>query len=149
MRSLSLSQTTGYAIQALSCLTDDPSQLVFAKDIAKQTKIPKAYLAKILLSLSLSGMIVSKRGYRGGVALTRPANQISLLDIVKAVDGKLETSQCLLGLAECSDERACPVHEFWKVERQRIIDQLRCTTLADLAEFEKCWQYSISDENQD
>ncbi len=139
MKSLSLSHTTGYAIQAMSCMSEDRRNLVLAKDIARQTGIPRAYLSKILHSLTRAGLIASKRGYRGGVALSRSRTSISLMDIVEAVEGENWQPCCLLGLTDCSDDRACPLHEFWKVERGRIEDQLRHTTLEEVAEFESTW----------
>lgn len=139
MKSLSLSLTTGYAIQAMSCMSEDRKNLVLARDIARQTGIPRAYLSKILHSLTRAGLIVSKRGYRGGVVLSRARTEINLMDIVEAVEGENWQPCCLLGLTDCSDDRACPLHEFWKVEQGRIEDQLRHTTLKELAEFESNW----------
>ena len=134
---LALSQTTGYAILALSCLEESKGALMLAQDIARYTGIPLPYLSKILHSLGQSGLIHGKRGYRGGFVLAHPASRITLMDIVEAVDGHKWEPRCLLGLEECSDERACPTHEFWKVERQRIEDELRRITLHEVARFER------------
>ena len=133
---LSLSHTTGYAIRALSCLggPDDPSILV--KDLAAQSDVSTFYLAKIISRLSEAGLVKSKRGYKGGVQLSRPADQISLLDVSRAIDGDDWTESCLLGMAQCSDARACPHHSFWKVEREKIKGNLADTSLKDVAEFE-------------
>lgn len=131
---LSLSQTTGYAIRALSCLEGTSQDLVLVRDIAEQAGVPKPYLSKILHSLGQAGLIVSKRGYRGGVALARPASEITLLEVAEAVDGHRWVPRCLLGLTECSDDRRCALHEFWVVERGRIEEELRRTTLAQIAE---------------
>lgn len=136
---LSLSQTTGYAIQALGCLDPAGKQLVLARTIAEQTSIPKPYLSKILHWLRKSGLIVAKRGYRGGVALSRPANTISLLEVAEAVKGDEWRPRCLLGLSVCTDERTCPVHAFWTVERDKIEAQLRNVTLAEATAFEQAW----------
>jgi len=134
---LALSQTTGYAILALSCLGDCEGRWVLAKDIAGCTGIPLPYLSKLLHALTGSGLIVAKRGYRGGFQIARPAERISLLDVAEAVEGRKWLPVCLLGLAECSDERACPTHEFWKKERGRIEKELSRLTLHDVAEFER------------
>ncbi|MHC4413744.1 MAG: RrF2 family transcriptional regulator [Planctomycetota bacterium] len=134
---LSLSQTTGYAILALSCLEGADGCLVLAREIAGRTNIPKAYLSKILHALGRSGLIRAKRGYRGGFALTRPANRISLLQVADAVEGRGWIPQCLLGFATCSDVRSCPTHAFWKGERRKIESTLRRTTLAQVAAFER------------
>lgn len=135
---LSLSQTTGYAILALSCLeVGDGENWILARDIAACTGIPKPYLSKILHSLLGSGLIRTKRGYRGGFSLARPSSGISLLEIAEAVEGAGVLDGCLLGLAECSEEVACPAHEFWSRERERIRRRLGGTTLKDVARFER------------
>lgn len=132
---LSLSQTAGYSILALSCL--DEEHWLLAQDIAERTGAPKPYLSKILHALAKADVIRAKRGYRGGFRLARPAEQISLIDIVEAVEGTAWRARCLLGLETCTDERACPTHEFWKQERARIYECLARISLKDVAEFEK------------
>lgn len=134
---LALSQTTGYAILALSCLDGCQDRWVLAKDIANCTGISLPYLSKLLHALNGSGLIRAKRGYRGGFQLARPAKQISLLNVAEAVEGRRWLPECLLGLEECSDHRACPTHEFWKKERSRIEKELKRLTLRAVAEFER------------
>jgi Rrf2 family iron-sulfur cluster assembly transcriptional regulator len=133
---LSLSQTTGYAIRALCCLERSDGRLVRARQIADCTGIPKPYLSKTLHILGRSGLIRTKRGYQGGFVLAHPARRIRLLDIVEAVEGEAWQPRCLLGMADCSDQRNCPTHEFWKVERERIRAELARLTLAAVAKFE-------------
>lgn len=134
---LSLSHTTGYAIQALCALELSRGRRVRAQEIASQTGVPKPYLSKILHALGRAGLIWTKRGYRGGVLLSRPAAQISLLNVVEAVEGVGWRPRCLLGPVECSDERACPTHAFWKNERDKIEAQLRGLSIAQVAAFER------------
>jgi len=87
--------------------------------------------------LATYGLVASKRGYQGGFHLTRPAEQISLLDIAEAVEGKNWCPKCLLGLEECSDGRRCPTHDFWQTERERIRRELARITLRDVADHER------------
>lgn len=132
-----LSQSTGYAVQALTCLVLHPNDTLLVREIAEETGIGQAYLAKVVQRLSAAGVIESKRGYRGGIRLSRPAEQISIQDIDNAVDANRPPDRCLLGLVECSDERACPVHHYWKKTRAQIRERLANLTLAELATFEK------------
>ena len=134
---LALSQTTGYAILALSCLEGRGEQWVLAKDISRCTGVPLPYLSKMLHALGDSSLIEAKRGYRGGFRLARTANKITLLDIAEAVESKKWLPKCLLGLERCSDDRACPTHAFWSKERSRIETELRKRTLLDVALFER------------
>ena len=135
---LSLSQTTGYAILALSCLEEgDGENWILARDIAECTGIPKPYLSKILHSLQGSGLIRAKRGYRGGFSLARPSGGINLMEIAEAVEGPSCLQGCLLGLSACTKENSCPTHAFWAEERERIRGALTSTTLRDVAGFER------------
>ena len=95
---LSLSQTSGYGILALGCLDSSAGGYLQAKDIAACTGVPLPYLSKLLHILATYGLVASKRGYQGGFHLVRPAEQISLLDIAEAVEGKNWCPKCLLGL---------------------------------------------------
>jgi len=131
----SLTQTTGYSIKALTCIAGgcDVKQI---RDISECTGIATPYLAKVILRLSKSGIIASKRGNKGGVWLTRKPEEISLYQISEAVDGEDQFTSCLLGLENCSDARSCPTHQFWKVARAEIRKQLEQTSLADVLKFE-------------
>ncbi|MBK8791670.1 MAG: Rrf2 family transcriptional regulator [Holophaga sp.] len=134
---LPLSQSAGYAVLALSCLDDPGGQPVLVQDVAAWTGAPGPYLAKIFSTLTKAGLVTAKRGNQGGVILARPAKEIPLSELAEVLDGAGWHSNCLLGLMECSDERACPVHAFWKSERERIQSQLLEVTLADVARFER------------
>lgn len=80
------SQTVEYALRAMVQLAVDSSGQSTTKDIAAKAKVPSAYLAKVLQSMRRGGLIHSRRGVGGGVTLTKPANKISLLDIIDAVE---------------------------------------------------------------
>ena len=138
----SLSQTAGYAIQALCCLAKTHPQLMVAKDISVCTGIPLPYLSKFIHTLKDSSLIEAKRGYQGGFTLARPAEGISLLAVAHAVDGLDILPHCMLGLPTCTAERSCPTHAFWKEERAKIEAVLRDTTVADVAAYDgECCQW--------
>jgi Rrf2 family protein len=133
---LALSQTTGYAALALSCLAYDQADWLLTRQIAACTYIPPAYLSKVLHSLTGAGLLEAKRGYHGGFRLARPASEITLAHVVAAVEGEDWSERCLLGLEGCSDDRSCPTHAFWGVERERIRGRLEQVTLQQIADFE-------------
>lgn len=133
---LCLSTTTGYAIKAMACIEGPGGQPVLVREIAERTGIAKPYLAKIIHAISRRGLIETKRGYRGGVLLSRRPEEITLFEITEAVEGPDSLNRCLMGYAKCSDERACPSHEFWKPTRERIVGTLLNTSLKDVAGFE-------------
>ncbi len=132
----SLSQTTGYAILALACVKGPKGQPVLVRDVSDATGITKPYLAKIVHALAAKGLVETKRGYKGGILLTRPPEEISLYEVAEAVEGTQWLDRCLLGHAGCSDSRACPLHAFWRPIQDEIRRQLKEMTLAQISQFE-------------
>jgi len=132
---LCLSQGVGYAVKALACLTEEGTGQ-FVREIAARAGVPPSYLAKVFKKLVDGNILVSKAWLVRGTRLARPPEAINLLEIAQAVDGKDWSSGCLLGQEICNDERACPTHDFWKVERKIIAEKLQQTTLAECIEFD-------------
>ncbi|MEM1185915.1 MAG: Rrf2 family transcriptional regulator [Planctomycetota bacterium] len=131
-----LTQGTGYAIQALSCVAAAAGKPQLIREIAESCDLPAPYLSKIVHRLSRVGLVKTQRGINGGVTLLREAVDITLLDVCRALDDPVIHPRCLLGVAECSDARACPAHAFNMEQRGKIIEFLRATTVADIAAFE-------------
>jgi Rrf2 family iron-sulfur cluster assembly transcriptional regulator len=141
-----LSRTSQYAIQALIYLATQPrGRPVLNREIADSLGVPTAYLAKILHDLSRGQILDSIRGRHGGFILRSDAEQTSLLDIVFLLEGIRVRRECLLGLKECGDEMACPVHRRWKRVKQEMIAYLGGLTLSHLADAVKRGQYRLSD----
>lgn len=134
---LPLSQTAGYAVLALSCLEGPGGKPVRVAEVAERTGIPRPYLANVMHSLAEKGLIIARRGHKGGVTLSEPAAEICLAIIAEAVDGTVWRESCLLGFSECSDSRACPAHSYWKEERERVFKLFQDITLADISRFER------------
>lgn len=132
---MSLSNTTGHAIRALSCLAGCQNPPASVKDLAACADVPPAYLSKIVKKLNDAGIIESRRGSKGGVWLARPPKLISLWEISEALEGDKFLCHCLLGAEYCSDERACPTHKFWVKNREMIRRELERTKLSDVQEF--------------
>ena len=131
-----MTQSTGYAITALGHVATVPERSLLIKDIAEATGLPQPYLAKIIHTLARRGLVTTRRGVGGGVALARPAASISLFEIAAAMDDPLLEERCMLGPTACSDQRACPAHDFWSQHRRAQIDFLNQRSLADVAAFE-------------
>jgi Rrf2 family protein len=129
---MNLSKTAGYAVHALSCLDQAQGRPLFVQEIADRTGIRKPYLARIINRLVHEGLVASRRGYRGGVALACPASSISLWRIVDSLEGQSWSRECFFGLESCPVGRTCPAHAMWSQMRSRIEAALRQTTLADL-----------------
>jgi len=123
-----------YAIRAFVHLAELPTgEYAMAKDIAAEAGIPAHFLAKLLQQLARDGFLKSSKGPRGGFRLSQPAEEISMLRIVEAIDGAGRYDRCIGGSAECDDRAACGMHDSWMLLRSRIIDYLGGTSVADLA----------------
>jgi Rrf2 family transcriptional regulator, iron-sulfur cluster assembly transcription factor len=134
---LSLSLTTGYAIKALRCLECGGGRAQQITELARGTGVPRPYLAKIIGSLSQHKLVSTKRGYHGGVSLTKPAQDVSLLEVVVAIEGEHWIGNCLLGLKGCESSDECPTLGFWNRIRKEIEQELGRLTLADVIKCRK------------
>jgi Rrf2 family protein len=131
-----LGQAAGYATSALGYLATAAGKPLLVKEIAQACDIPAPYLAKIVNTLRHVGLVETQRGVGGGVTLARRPAEISLYDIAELLADPICNKRCMLGIAECTDERACPAHRFWTEQRGTVIDFLKKTTVADFAAFE-------------
>src|SRR5579859_4777598 len=89
-----LSQTVEYALRAVVYLAGHPGAPRTTEQIAKVTRVPQAYLAKVLHSLSLAGLVRAQRGLGGGVSLARSPQQVTILEVVNAVDPIRRIQSC-------------------------------------------------------
>ncbi len=140
-----LTQAAGYASCALGYVAAAGGKPLLVKEMAEACGIPAAYLAKIVHSLARKGLVLTQRGIGGGVTLATPPSEITLYDLCVALDDPIVHARCMLGTAQCSDDRACPAHEFWKHHRARQLDFLQQTTVADIAAFEtrRRWRATV------
>jgi Rrf2 family protein len=130
-----LSQTARYALRAVYYLTTlghDKCQLT--KDIAQNTKIPAAYLARIMSTLAKRGILYSRTGLGGGFCLTKEAMELSLYDVASQFDNLDDYRGCIFGFAECCKEKRCPLHDDWIRLKDEIIKLLKSTSLGRLRE---------------
>ncbi len=104
-----------------------------AQQIAQKTAVPRAFLHKITADLATAGLVKTFPGPTGGLALMRPANQITLLQILEAIDGPVCLNVCQLRPAECSRDLICPAHTFWGRLQASIVQQLQSVNVAQLA----------------
>lgn len=130
-----LNATCSYAIRAavyVASATPGVAGYVSTRKIAEDLGVSFAFLTKVLQGLTQNGILVSQRGSTGGVALARPADSISLLDIVASAGGDDVFRDCVLGLPTCSEEAPCALHQQWRDERTRLEAIFASATLASL-----------------
>jgi Rrf2 family protein len=115
----------------LACYPD--GHVASLRDICRAQEIPETFLAKILQNLSHAGLAISQRGARGGFALARPASEISMRDVVEAVDGPISLNPCVLWPEDCSRSDECQVHVAWVEAQEQLMTVLDGVTLQSLA----------------
>ncbi len=131
---LQLTRGGEYAVRAMTYLARFPEGHVASlRDIGQAQDIPESFLAKILQSLVHSGLAVSQRGAHGGFALARPPEQITMRDVIEAVDGPISVNLCTLDPAECKRSSDCEVHKAWLRAQEQLMDVLGGVTLHSLA----------------
>jgi Rrf2 family nitric oxide-sensitive transcriptional repressor len=126
-----ISQTIEYALRAVVYLADQGDESRTTHEIADKTKVPQAYLAKVMQSLSRARLVHSQRGLHGGFALARPAAEVTIWDVVQAVDPLKRINQCPLELA-AHRIKLCPLHKRLDDALALIENAFRETTLADI-----------------
>ena len=128
-----LSRTGIHALTALATLASlQRGEYLGASELARRIGAPKNYLGKLLQSLAVQGILQSQKGKRGGFRLARPAEQISLYEVIEPIERVSRWSGCFLGRAQCSAGTACPVHHRWGKVRDAYLEFLNQTTVADL-----------------
>ena len=128
------SDSAKYAVLACMELAARPDDRpVQIGQIAASIGISHHYLAKVVQSLVKAGILNSTRGRGGGIRFACSPSQLSIMEVVKAIDGQHALEDCIFGLATCDGIRHCPTHPMWGPIREQIIAFLRDTTIADLA----------------
>lgn len=131
-----ISRASEYAIRSLTYLASQPpGSFHLARDMGELLAIPAPFLAKILQPLVARGLVQSQRGRSGGFRLAKAPSEVSLYEVVEAEEHLARLGQCMLGQAECSDARACPLHEYWKSTCDSFLGTLATTSLQDLVRF--------------
>ena len=126
------SQTAEYALRAAVTLAEQ-GRAVTASELAELTSVPPPYLFKVMRALVEAGVAVSQRGKYGGYLLARPAGEMTLLDVVNAVDPLPRIRRCPLGKPEHAAAR-CPLHRQMDAAYAQMEAALGQQTLAQLSQ---------------
>jgi len=129
-----LGRQTDYAsriVLHLACL--DPGARVTAGEIAAKRLIPPAFVRRTVSRLSSAGILATVRGSGGGIALARPAAEISLLQVVEAFEGPLSLNVCVQEPGDCTLARTCPVQRAWVAATRHLSVYLGEVRFGDLA----------------
>lgn len=131
---LQISRKIEYGLRAMVYLASiAPDVVVPFREIAKRMDVPQDFLAKILKTLVSKKWVTSTRGARGGYKLARPASEISMLDVIEAVEGPVVVNVCQDNHDACKLSRSCTMYGVWKLGQQRMLEVYRHATLDKLA----------------
>jgi len=112
---MGLTRKAEYAIRGMLYLSKSKEgSVAMLSDVARSVDAPKTFLAKIFQELAKKGLIKSSKGSGGGFVLARRPEQITLREIVEAIDGPIMPNVCLMGQRVCSFQKTCPVHPVWR-----------------------------------
>ncbi len=129
-----LGKRADYAVRAMLVLAHPgrPGRRK-AREIADEMAIPETFVPQILAELVRAGLASSHAGPDGGYSLARPAQDISLLDAVEAVEPHVRSTECILRGGPCRWDDRCAVHEPWARGQDALLDELAATSFAELA----------------
>ena len=125
-----------HAIQALTRLVQLTPHGGFCllRQMTDPDGLPEPFVGKLMQALVRADILISAKGRNGGFALRGSPSEVSLREIVEAIDGPGSLERCIVGMGECDDDQPCPHHEYWKPIRRQVMEVMERTSLADLVE---------------
>ena len=129
---LRVTKLTDYATVVLTALAAKPGDVHSAAELAEQAGLEMPTVAKVLKPLAQAGLVEGFRGVNGGYRLARPAGEISLVEIVEAMEGPLGMTECSVHAGACGIEHSCGVRANWRRINDVVADALRGVTLAEM-----------------
>jgi FeS assembly SUF system regulator len=130
-----LSKVADYGIVLMTHLARHPGRQQATPEIAAATAVPQPMAGKILKALARAELLASHRGARGGYGLARGAGEITVAEIIEALDGPIALTECIeAGPRECYIEPLCPARTNWQRINRVIREALDGITLAEMAQ---------------
>jgi Rrf2 family protein len=130
---MQITRQADYAVRAVLHLSRTGEQRTATSTIAAEQHIPPSFLAKIISQLSIAGLLHTSRGARGGVILARPPQDVTLLEVIEAIDGPIQLNECVGDTGACSFEENCPLRPVWCDAQEDLVKRLKDTNFADMA----------------
>ncbi len=133
-----LSQTAQYAMRGMSVLSAlGPGATARTRDLAGPARVPVDYLSKILRKLVEAELLVSVKGHHGGFRLARPPGEITIAEILDAVDEGIDLQECAFGFSTCDARNPCPLHPVYSELNESVRKWAARSTLADAGPFNR------------
>ena len=131
---LRLSKLTDYGIMLLVYMANEEQEKnQTSTHLARLSDVPTPTASKILKILAKAGIVQAHRGKLGGYQLARPATEITVADMIEAMEGPLAITECSGGAeVSCEFESGCPTQKNWKRINRAVVGALEGLTLADM-----------------
>lgn len=129
---LRVTKLTDYATVVLTVLASDAAAVLSASELAERAGLEVPTVAKVLKPLAQAGLVAGFRGANGGYRLARSATEISLVEIVEAMEGPLGMTECSVHEGQCGIEHSCGVRANWRRINDVVADALRGVSLAQM-----------------
>ena len=135
---MKLSTRSRYGLRLMATLAcGNGNKPMLLKDIATSEEISEKYLSLIVIPLRAAGLVRSFRGARGGYTLAKDATEISLRNIIAALEGEICLVHCIKEPSSCNRSTICPTRDIWNILGNKINETLNSITLAELARIKK------------
>ncbi len=135
---MQITRQADYAVRAVLYLARlGTAERAATSTVAEEQRIPPSFLAKIISQLSIAGLLHTSRGARGGVTLAREPKDITLLEVIEAIDGPIQLNECVGEDALCSFDEDCPLKPVWSEAQTELVKRLKGTNFATLLERSK------------
>jgi Rrf2 family protein len=130
---MQITRQADYAVRAVLHLAQMKNgERAATSTVAKEQRIPPSFLAKIISQLSIAGLLHTSRGARGGVTLARDPKDITLLEVVEAIDGPIQLNECVTDEGNCLFDTNCPIRSVWCEAQDELVARLKQTDFAQL-----------------
>ncbi len=130
---MQITRQADYAVRAVLYLArQGQTERAATSRVAEEQHIPPSFLAKIISQLSIAGLLHTSRGARGGVTLAREPKDITLLEVVEAIDGPIMLNECVGNNGACTFDESCPIKPVWCDAQNELVKRLKSTSFADL-----------------
>src|SRR5512136_1754374 len=123
---MQITRQADYAVRAVLYLARlGGGERAATSTVAEEQRIPPSFLAKIISQLSIAGLLHTSRGARGGVTLAREAKDITLLEVIEAIDGPIQLNECVSEDGICTFDNDCPLHPIWCAAQDELVKRLK------------------------
>ena len=130
---MQITRQADYAVRAVLYLARlGQTERAATSQVAKEQHIPPSFLAKIISQLSIAGLLHTSRGARGGVTLARDPKEITLLEVIEAIDGPIMLNECVGENSTCTFDDNCPLRPVWCEAQSELVTHLKGTTFDQL-----------------